>query len=125
MDYFELDRRHVPDLAMKTAMVVPIDPLRDRDLDMRHIPPRPVIPDQLSLEQRVQSLRHRVVIRVTTGPDRRDSILHRESLRVAHGTILNSAVAVMDQTGQIVTITPTCPDPHLQRIDRQRRLQPR
>lgn len=34
-------------------------------------------------------------------------------------------VAVMDQARQINTITPTHPDPHLQRIDRQRRVQPR
>jgi len=51
VDCFELDGRNVPDLAMKTAMVVPIDPLRDRGLDMRHIAPRPVIADQLSFEQ--------------------------------------------------------------------------
>ena len=31
----------------------------------------------------------------------------------------------MDQARQISTITPTRPDPHLQRIDRQRRVQPR
>lgn len=55
MDRFELDRRHMPDLAMKTAAVVPIDPLRDRDLDMRHIPPQPMITLQLSLEQRTDA----------------------------------------------------------------------
>src|SRR5512139_3051720 len=96
----ELGRRNEPDLAVKSSVVEPVDVLGDGDLDIAHVLPAALgthgrVADALGLEQRVESLGHRVVIGITARSDRRDGLGFSEPLGVANRSILNSAVAVM------------------------------
>jgi hypothetical protein len=50
------------DLAVQTPVVEPVDVLDDGDLKVVDVLPRPLVADQLGLEQRDEGLGQRVVV---------------------------------------------------------------
>ena len=85
-------------IAVEPAVVEPVDPFRNGQLDLVHASPRPAGPDQLGLVQPVDRFRERVVIRISSTANRsRDTGLgeplgepDRGVLRAAVGVNLNS-----------------------------------
>lgn len=64
VDFLELDRRDHPDLAVESTMIEPVDVLGRRELELVDALPGPAVADQLGLEQRVERLGQRIVIRI-------------------------------------------------------------
>src|SRR3546814_4494635 len=65
VDSLVLGRRDMVDLAVQTAVIEPVDVLRDCPFEVSHTPPTPAwahhgIANALGLEQRVERLRHRI-----------------------------------------------------------------
>ena len=84
----ELGRRDVPDLAVQSPLVEPVDIFGDGDLDIADrrpaaLRPHRWVPDALALEQRVERFGHRVVIRIAFASNGSDGIGFGEALGVA------------------------------------------
>lgn len=97
MALLELDRRGHAEFTVQTAVVEPVDVLDRRDLKVLDAAPRSLVADQLGLEDRVPRLREGIVIAVALGPNGRDRTGLSEPVRVANSSVLDSAIAVMDQ----------------------------
>nr|WP_258036441.1 hypothetical protein [Streptomyces sp. SM10] len=78
----------MPELAVQATLVEPVDVLGDRDLDVVHGRPGPLVADQLGLEEAVERFGEGVVVAVALGPDRGHGRLVGEAFGVANGTIL-------------------------------------
>ena len=87
----------VADLSVEASVVVPIDVLGHCDLDVVDAAPGTAVADQVGLEQGVERLSARVVIRIALGADRGHRPGVGEPLGVAHRQGLHAPVAVMDQ----------------------------
>jgi hypothetical protein len=64
----ELHRRNITERAVQPTVVVPVDPLQHRDLDLLDTAPRATRTDQLGLEQPVDRLGQSVVVTVAFEP---------------------------------------------------------
>ena len=64
---FVFNRWAVVDLSVEPAMVEPIDVFGHGDLELVDVRPRPLVPDEFGLEQRVERLGKGIVIRVALG----------------------------------------------------------
>ena len=122
MRLLELGRRDVPDLAVQSPLVEPVDVLGDGDLDIADrrpaaLRPHRWVPDALALEQRVERLGHRVVIRIAFTSNGSDGIGFGEALGVADGAILDSSVAVVDEPGRVLPVSAALPQPHIERVE--------
>src|SRR5699024_4479844 len=97
----ELYRGEHPEGAVEAAVVVPVDPARGRERDVREGPVGAGVEDggadALGLVEPVDRLHQRVVQGVTDGPDRRGDALEGEMLGQSNGGVLSPSVAVMDQ----------------------------
>ena len=67
---FQLGGRDVAAVLIQASVVEPVDPFRGGELDLINALPQRSGPDQLSLEQPVDRLRHSVVIARPDRPDR-------------------------------------------------------
>jgi len=76
------------DLAVKPAMVLPMNVFCDHNLEIVDPFPWAKVADHFGFIERVQRLGHRVVIAVTFGPDRADGLCLGETIVAAHGAIL-------------------------------------
>src|SRR5690606_6553552 len=90
--------RDVPELAVQSSVVVPVDVFGDGDLDITHVLPATFrahdrVADALGFEQRVQGFGHRVVVGISLAANRCHGFGFGESFGVADGSILHSAVA--------------------------------
>jgi hypothetical protein len=85
------------DLAVQSSVVVPVDVLRDGDLEIVDTSPGALVPHQFGFEQRVECLGHGVVVGITDGPDRGHGLRLGEALGIANGPVLNAAITVMDK----------------------------
>jgi len=72
-----------------------------------------------ALNQGIERLRHRVVIRIPLGANRSNCMTLVQTFGVAHRSILHTSVAVMNQPGHVLSHSPTCPQPHAQGIERE------
>lgn len=79
-----LDRGDESDLAVEPSEVEPVDVLGDGDLEVVDVLPRPLVADQLGLEQAVERLRECIVIAVALGPDGGDDAGLGEAFGVAN-----------------------------------------
>ena len=66
----ELRGRNIAERLEETAIVEPIDPFENGELDGFATPPRAATVDDLGLEQRVDGFGKRVVVRVAFATDR-------------------------------------------------------
>ena len=119
-----LGGRDEPDLAVKAPVVEPVDVLGDGDLHVDDrlpaaLGPHHRVADAFGLEQRVQRLGHGVVVAVPLGSDGCDSLGLSQSLGVANRSILDSAVAVVDQAGDVLAGSLPGPQAHVESIQRQ------
>lgn len=108
-------RRDASDRAEQPAVVEPFDPFEDRELDVVEIPRRSLLPGHLRLEELVDRLGERVVIRVPDAADRGPNAGFSQWLRVANAQISNPAVAMVNQLVEIGTRVQRL----LERIERQ------
>jgi len=69
VECFVLGWWDMPEFAVQTTVVVPVDVLDGGDLDVVDPPPWSTIADEFGLVQRVERLGHRVVVTVSFGPD--------------------------------------------------------
>ena len=83
-----LDGRDRADLAVQPSVVEPVDVLGDGDLEVVDVLPRPLVADQLGLEQRVERLGQSVVVGITGRADGGDRASVGEPLRVAQSEVL-------------------------------------
>src|SRR5664280_24982 len=79
----ELNGRDKADLAVKAAVIEPVDVLGDRDLQVVDGPPRAFVADEFGLEQAVERLGHGVVIRVALAANGGASAGFKKALGVA------------------------------------------
>src|SRR5664280_2140500 len=84
----ELNGRDKADLAVKAAVIEPVDVLGDRDLQVVDGPPRALVADEFGLEQAVERLGHGVVIRVALAAHGGDRAGLEQALGVADGDVL-------------------------------------
>src|SRR5581483_2714466 len=89
-----LGRRQVGGRAVQPLGVPPLDPFACLQLDVCCPLPGPAALDQLRFEQAVHRLGQGVVVRITFGADRADDAGLGQSLGVANGQVLDSAVGV-------------------------------
>ena len=82
-------------------MVEPVDVGHGGELDVIESAPWSLPVDQLPLVEPVERLGQRVVVAVALGADRRDDVVVGESFGVADRQILDAAIAVMDQRGEV------------------------
>ena len=113
----------VGDAAVEASVVEPVDVGEGRELDVVEATPGALPVDQLPLVEPVERLGEGVVVAVSLGADLRDDRVVGEPLGVAHGEVLDSAVAVMHQLRQVGAVALAVPHGHLQRVDRQVRAQ--
>jgi len=109
----------VSELAVQAPVVVPVDVLDRRDLEVVEAAPGTAVADEFGLVERVERLGHRVVVAVASRPDRGDSVGLGQALGVANRSVLHSTVAVVDQPGQVGAVGLAAPDRHLQRVQRR------
>src|SRR5664280_980066 len=81
--YSTLNGRDKADLAVKTAVIEPVDVLGDRDLQVVDGAPRALVAYQFGLEQAVERLGHGVVIRVALAANGGASAGFKKALGVA------------------------------------------
>lgn len=118
----ELGRRDLPEFAVEASVVEPVDVFGSGELDVDHrLPAAPGshhrVADALGLEQRVERLGHRVVVRIALGPDARDGLSLGQPLGVANRSILNSAVAVVGEAGDVLASPVTEPQTHVEGVE--------
>lgn len=113
----ELDGPNHAELAVESPVVEPVDVLDRRDLEVRDAAPGPLVADEFDFEDRVHRLREGVVVAVALGADRRDRACFGESVGVADCSLLDSAVAVVDQLAEVVAFSLRRPDAHLEGVE--------
>src|SRR5664280_3421234 len=101
----ELNGRDKADLAVKAAVIEPVDVLGDRDLQVVDGPPRAFVADEFGLEQAVERLGHGVVIRVALAAHGGDRAGLEQALGVADGDVLHAAIGVVHQRGDAACST--------------------
>lgn len=111
-----LDGGEHPDGGVRPSGVVPVDPLGGGDLDIVDARPGALVAGELGLVQRIQGLRQSVVVGVTFGAHRGHRLAASQGLSVADGAVLHSAVAMMDEAGQIGSVPAAPPDAHVEGI---------
>ena len=72
-----------------------------------------------ALNSELKASGDRVVVAVTLGTDRGDGVGLGEPFGVAQRTVLDSAVAVMDQGAGVLPRPPARPQPHVERVQGQ------
>lgn len=102
-------------------MVVPIGAFGDGDLKVGDVAPWPLVPDQFGVEQRVQSLRHGIVVTIALGARRSYGFLRGEALGTADGPILNPLSLWGTRP---VWSAPSFLRIHFQGIQNERRIKP-
>jgi hypothetical protein len=107
------------DLAVKSSVIEPVDLLGDGDLDVVDALPRALVADQFCFEQRVERLRHGIIVQISFAANR----IHGPGVGQAFGApdseVLNTSVEVMNQVSQVGALAGARPDAHLQSIQRQ------
>gem|GEM_PF-4605608 len=68
MRLFGFDRGAVVEFGMEALIVPPPHPLQRREFDLRGGALRPAGADQLGLEESINGLGHRIIVRITDGP---------------------------------------------------------
>src|SRR5664280_2694986 len=115
----ELNGRDKADLAVKAAVIEPVDVLGDRDLQVVDGAPRAFVTDEFGLEQAVERLGHGVVIRVALAAHGGDRAGLEQALGVADGDVLHAAIGVVHQRGDVVAVASAGPKAHLQGVERE------
>src|SRR5664280_301785 len=115
----ELNGRDKADLAVKAAVIEPVDVLGDRDLQVVDGPPRALVADEFGLEQAVERLGHGVVVGVAPAADGGDRAGLGQALGVADGDVLHAAIGVVHQRGDVVAVASAGPKAHLQGVERE------
>ena len=100
----ELERRHVVERLVDAPVVEPADVVECCPFDVLDVAPRSLAVDQLALVEAVEALGERVVVAVALGADRRDDLGLVEALGVANAEVLDAAVRVMNQSGEVVSV---------------------
>ena len=92
---FVLSRRNETDRPKEPLVVVPVDPLESRVLDVVEAPPGSLSADDLGLVEADHRLGERVVVGVTSTADRGLDFGLSEPVGVADRQVLKSADALM------------------------------
>ncbi len=106
------------ELAVQPPVVEPVDALERGKLHVRNALPGTGRVDQLPIIEPVERLHERIIERIALQTDRCDDVVAGQQLGVAHRKILNAAVAVMNESGQIVNLAAGVHG-HLQRVNRE------
>jgi hypothetical protein len=102
---------------VQALLVPPVDPRRSGQLELLHRFPGPSSVDQLGLVEAVDRIGQCVVEGIALGSDRGHGLLVGQTLGVANGQILNPAIGMMDQLGQVLAVASA--DGHLERVEGQ------
>lgn len=111
----QLGQRDVAAGPVKTLRVPPGHPGGGREFDLVSRPPGALGADEFGPVETVDRLGDGVGVAVAIGADRGDGARVGEALRVADGELLDPAILVVDESGEI--LGPPAPDGHLERID--------
>src|ERR1035437_7610729 len=98
----ELCRRYISAGGMDPALVPPGDPDGSCQFDLVGCPPGPMAADQLGLVEAIDRLGQGVVVAVTFGADGVHDTGLGQSFDVSDGQVLDAAIAVVDEAGEIV-----------------------
>lgn len=110
-----LDEGVHPDRGVRSHGVVPVDPLCGGELDIVDARPGGLVADELGMGQEVQGSRQGVVVGVSL-PHRGHLQAVGERLSVADEAVVDSAVGVVDEAGEISAVPAALPDAHIQTI---------
>src|SRR5664280_3250246 len=110
----ELCRRDISAGGMEPALVPPGNPDGSCEFDLVGCPPSAMASDQLGLVEAVDRLGESVVVAVTFGSHGVHDAGFRQPFGVSNRQILNAAIAVMDETGEIVA---SGVDGHLESVE--------
>ena len=114
----ELGWRDIPAGAVKPLGVVPVNPRRGCELELPERSPALPPADQLGFVETVDGLGQGVVVAVALAPDAVDGLGLIEALGVANRKVLNPAIGMVDQTGQLLTPEG---ERHLEGVERENR----
>ena len=104
------------DFAVGACGVVPVAPLRRRDLDVVDGFPMPLLAHDFGFVEEVECLGKRVVAGVCLRAHRSDGITINEGLPLADRPVTHTPIRMTDQALQFTSVAPALPDRHFQRV---------